>query len=120
MIVPSAYQMAYISAPLSGRISPWTKSLFTLLLMDVNPGHVDTSSGFVDRTAEKRKFPFDCLLLEAIQTYPPESRLMKGVRSDAWLEIVTWVSVHHVIVVPLIVPRRTRTAEPAPVSPTMY
>src|SRR2546426_12808129 len=81
----------------------------------------DTSSTFVDRAASKfQAFPF-IFTFDATQTYPLASRSMTGIIDQVCPENDgTWASVPHVMVVPLIVPRRTLRTVPLPTSQACY
>src|SRR3990170_6869174 len=94
--------------PIWGRTIPWTKSFAILVIRVVRAFHVDTSSVFVDRAAAKLNTPPVSLVFDATQMYPLASRMMNGISTSFPPEMpATEPSVPHVIVVPLIVPRRT-------------
>src|SRR3989454_7638664 len=106
----------------NGARTPWMPPLLEFpLIRAVFAFQADTSSTFVDRAASKfQAFPF-IFTFDATQTYPLASRAMTGIIDQVCPENDgTWASVPHVMVVPLIVPRRTLRSVPLPTAPAMY
>src|SRR2546422_6710151 len=105
----------------NGARTPWMPPLLEFpVIRGVFAFQADTSSTFVDCAASKfQAFPF-ILTFEATHTKPLASRMMTGIIAQLCVEKdASWVSAPHVIVVPLIVPRRTLISVPLATAPAM-
>src|SRR2546428_1021125 len=123
-MVPSAYQRAYMLLLESGKIVGYTKLLETAEPMrSATDPQEETSSTFEDLTAQTLYVPGPAPQFEATQRLPFESREMNPILAGTFVDPPsgTVPSGPHVMIPPLIVPRRaSKLLSFPPVSPTAY